>query len=105
MFKKNKNAILFILLVSAIALTYWFEERGNINALNLEHKRTEVLNTDQLGELKGVQGIKIDFIKKGEAYFARENNIILSKARLDEFFKILSGLKVKSFLSDADLYS
>ena len=103
MFKKNKNLFLFLLLVAAIGMTYWFEERGNNNALKLEQKRTAVLNTEHLGELTGVKGIKIDFVKKGEAYFARENNILLSKARLDEFFKILGGLKVKTFLQDSDV--
>ena len=103
MFKKNKNLFLFLILVVAIGVTYWFEERGNTNALKLEQKRTEVLNTEHLGELIGVKGIKIDFIKKGENYFARENNIILAKARIDEFFKILGGLKVKTFLLDSDV--
>lgn len=103
MFKKNKNTFLFLLLIAAVGITYWFEERGNINAFNLEQKRTEVLNTDHLGELKAVRGIKIDFVKVGEAYYARENNILLAKARLDEFFKILSGLKIKTFLKDSDV--
>jgi hypothetical protein len=103
MLKKNKNLILFVLLIVAIGITYWFEERGNENALKLENKRTEVLDTSSKGELIGVRGLKLDFIKKGEAYYARENNILLAKARLDEFFKILGGLKVKTFLQDSDV--
>lgn len=103
MFKKNKNSILFVLLVLAIGVTYWFEERGNNNALKLENKRTEVLNTSALGELVAVKGLKIDFVKKGDAYYSRENNILLSKARLDEFFKILGGLKVKTFLQEIEV--
>ncbi|MBC7538571.1 MAG: hypothetical protein H7281_07110 [Bacteriovorax sp.] len=107
MFKKNKNLILFALLIVAIGFTYWFEERGNDNALKLENKRTEVLNTEHLGELVGVKGLKIDFVKKGDAYYARADDvqidILLAKARLDEFFKILGSLKVKTFLQDSDV--
>lgn len=103
MFKKNKNLLLFLLLACAIGLTYWFEERGTHQALKVESKRTEVLNTENLGQLSGVKGIKIDFEKKGEAFFARNNQILLSQGRLDEFFKILGGLKVKTFLKDEDV--
>lgn len=103
MFKKNKNLLLFLVLVLAIGVTYWFEERGNQQALKVEAKRTEVLNTENLGNLLAVRGIKIDFEKKGEAYYARNNEILLSSARLDEFFKILAGLKVKTFLSQEDV--
>lgn len=103
MIKKHKNIVLFILLVVMVVITYWFEERGNANALKLENKRTEVLKTDHLGELLGVTGLKIDFVKKGDNYYSRENNIPLYKARLDEFFKILGGLKVKTFLKEEDV--
>lgn len=95
--------MLFVILIAAIGITYWFEERGNSNALKLEQQRTEVLNTEHLGELMGVKGLKLDFVKKGEAYYARENNILLARARLDEFFKILGGLKVQTFLKDSDV--
>jgi hypothetical protein len=103
MFKKNKNKWLFLLLAIAISLTYWFEERGNSNAIKLEQVRSQILNSENLGELVGVKGLKIDFIKRGEMYFSRDKEIQLSKDRLDEFFKILSGVKVKSFLSEADV--
>lgn len=102
-FKKNKNLVLFLVLILAIAITYWFEERGTINAEKAESKRTEILSASELGELKGVKGIKIDFIKEGENYYARENHLLLARARLDEFFKILGGIKVKTFLKDEDV--
>lgn len=101
--KKNKNLILFLVLVAALALTYWFEERGERNAVMTENQRTEILNAEKLGELKAVKGIKLDFEKRGEQYFARENGLLLSKPRLDEFFKILSGVKVKTFLKEEDV--
>lgn len=103
MFKKNKNLFLFLALVFAIGITYWFEERGNQNAIKVEAKRTEVLNAENLGELIRVKGIKIDFEKKGEFYLDRNNQIQLSQSRLDEFFKILAGLKVKTFLKEEDV--
>ncbi len=101
--KKNKNLILFVVLILAIAVTYWFEERGNINAQKAIATKTEILDASALGELKGVKGIKLDFIKEGDNYYSRENHLLLSKARLDEFFKILAGIKVKTFLKDEDV--
>lgn len=103
MLKKHKNLFLFLILVLSICITYWFEERGTGLALKEEAQRTEVLNSDKLGALKGVRGIKIDFEKKGEKYYSRNNKIQLSNDRLDEFFKILAGLKVKTFLNDVDI--
>lgn len=100
---KHKNIILFLLLAFAIGITYWFEERGNEHAIKIETKRTEVLNSENMGELKAVDGLKLDFIKKGNKYYASENLVPLSQERIDEFFKILAGLKVKTFLSPADV--
>lgn len=101
--KKNKNLILFLSLMAAVALTYWFEERGTENAIMTEAQKTEILSADKLGEMKAVKGVKIDLIKKDEKYYARENGLILSKARLDEFFKILGAIRVKTFLKDEDV--
>ncbi|MGZ3807520.1 MAG: hypothetical protein ACXVCE_05500, partial [Bacteriovorax sp.] len=68
-----------------------------------EARRVDILNAENLGELVGVKGIKIDFEKKGDQYFARDNHLLLSKPRLDEFFKILSNIKVKTFIKDEDV--
>lgn len=95
--------MLFLVLIAALALTYWFEERGTRNTMMSEAQKSEILNAEKLGDLKSVKGIKIDFVKKGDQYFARDNGLLLSKPRLDEFFKILSGVKVKSFLKDEDV--
>jgi hypothetical protein len=103
MIKKHKNLFLFFILILFIAMTYWFEERGANLYQQAEAKRTEVLNSENLGSLKAVTGIKIDIEKKGDQYFSRDNKIRLSNARLDEFFKILGGLKVKTFLTDEDV--
>ena len=103
MIKKHKNLALFLLLVLVLCLTYWFEERGNLNALKIEANKTAVLNAESMGELQAVEGLKLDFIKKGEQYFSRESLIPMSKARMDEFFQILAGLKVKTFLQASDV--
>ena len=101
--KRNKNFILFMTLITAIGLTYWFEERGNLNKELIDVKSHSILDAADLGELKGVKGLKIDFEKSEKGYISRDNHLPLSSARLDEFFKILSGLKVKTFLSDEDV--
>ncbi len=101
--KKNKNILLFIALVFALSITYWFEEKGTLKRTLTEAHDAEILNADNLGDLKNVIGIKLNFEKKGDQYFTKDSKVLLSKSRLDEFFKILSGLKVKTFLNDADV--
>lgn len=103
MLKMNKNIILFIILLGALGVTYWFEERGNIQSQKEESSKVEILNADKLGELQGVRGIKIDFLKQGELYYSRDKHIPLAKNRIDEFFKILAGVKVKTFLKNEDV--
>ena len=101
--KKNKNLSLFLILVTALCLTYWFEERGNQKLELIDTKTHSILDATDLGNLKSVKGLKIDFEVVGKSYFARENHLPLSEVRMDEFFKILSGLKVKTFLKDEDV--
>jgi hypothetical protein len=103
MFKKNKNLLLFLILIGALGITYWFEERGNLQTGKIEAKKVEILSTENLGELKAVKGIKIDLVKEGDDYYARDNHLLLSRPRMDEFFKILGGVKVKTFLTEADV--
>jgi hypothetical protein len=103
MFKKNKNIFLLLILVASIGITYWFEERGNQNALKVEAIRTSILNTEKLGLLKHVKGLKLDFDKKGEFYYSSTNDVLLSQDRINEFFEILSGLKVKTFIQNEDV--
>ena len=101
--KKHKNISLFLLLVVALSLTYWFEERGREKNEIIDTQTHSILDANDLGNLKSVKGLKIDFEVVGKSYFARENRLPLSQARLDEFFKILSGLRVKTFLRDEDV--
>ncbi len=103
MFKKHKNLTLFLILVVAIGATYWFEERGNLKLELANAKRNELIDTSHLGELKSIKGIKLDMVKEGENYYSREGHILMAKARLDEFFKILGGIKTKSFLKPEDI--
>ena len=86
-----------------LTATYWFEERGKLVSDSQETKRTMILNPELLGEMKGFDGIKLNIEKKGDKFFSRENQLPMSQARLDEFFKILSGLKIKTFLKDEDV--
>lgn len=100
---KNKNLVLFAILALGLLITYIFEERSNRNSEVAEAKRTELLNVEKMGEIRAIKGIKLSFIKNGEFYFDSENNLRLSQDRLGEFFQILSGLKVKTFLNQAEV--
>ena len=96
---KNKNFILFIVLILALVITYVFEEKRNRDKeLDLQ-KKLSIINTDDMGDLISFKGIKIDVYKKDEKYYSSDNNLILSNRRLDEFLQILSGLRIKKILS------
>ena len=98
---KHKNIVLFIVLVLALLGTYIFEERSNIKKEFLLAKKTALLDMDKLGEITAIQGVKLNFEKRGECFHDKNNNLRLSKARLDEFFTILGSQKVKTFLNQS----
>lgn len=99
----KKNLILLGVLIAAIAITYFFEERANINNEKQKIIETSLLNADSLGDLKQVVGIKLNIEKRGPLYYDKNNNLRMNPNRLDEFFKILSGLKVISTLNQAEV--
>lgn len=100
---KHKNLALFLVLVLALTGTYIFEEKSNRDSKIREDKKSALLDTERLGEIKGIEGIKLNFEKKGELYFDKVTGLQLSEARLGEFFQILAGLKVKTFLDQAEV--
>jgi hypothetical protein len=101
--KKHKNISLFAVLIVAVAITYFFEERASRNEEAVLEKKLTLLDTKELGDILAIQGIKLSFEKRGDDYYDKESNLKLSRARLDEFFTILSGLKIKSFLDQKEV--
>lgn len=101
--KKHKNISLFAVLITAVIITYFFEERANRNEEAILEKKLTLLDSKELGDIQSIQGIKISFEKRGDDYYDKETNLKLSRARLDEFFTILSGLKIKTFLDQAEV--
>lgn len=100
---KHKNLALFLVLVLALTATYIFEEKSNRTA-EVEHaKKTQLLDTQKLGDIQAIQGIKLNFEKRGDLFFDKDSNLQLSEPRLNEFFQILAGLKVKTFLNQAEV--
>jgi hypothetical protein len=100
---KHKNLALFLVLVLALLGTYIFEERSNRTAEAEHAKKTQLLDTEKLGDIQAIQGIKLNFEKRGELFFDKDTNLQLSEPRLNEFFQILAGLKVKTFLNQAEV--
>ena len=101
--KKNRNISLFILLILAITATYFFEERANRKSEAALDKKLSIVDVDRLGEVTAIDGVKLAFEKRGDDYYAKDNNLKLSKARLEEFFTILSGVKIKTFLDEKEV--
>lgn len=102
-FKEHRNLSLFVILVIALAATYIFEEKRNRDNELLEAKKNAIIDTSTFGELVSFKGLKIDIEKKGDKYFAKDNHLLLSQPKMDEFFKILGGLKIKKTLSDEEI--
>jgi hypothetical protein len=100
---KHKNLVMFLILVLALIGTYVFEEKDNRNSEAALAKKSALLDAESLGEITAIEGIKINFVKRGAYYFDKETNLQLSDARLHEFFQILSGLKVKNFLNQEEV--
>lgn len=100
---KHKNLVLFLLLVVALTATYIFEERGSRIKEAKETKANSLLDTEKLGDITAIFGVKLNFERRGASFYDKNNNLKLSEARLDEFFQILSGLQVKSFLNQAEV--
>lgn len=96
---KNKNFLLFIALIVALSLTYFFEEKRNKDKAEELARKTAILDVNEFGDLSSFSGIKLNVLKKGEQYFAADNGLKLSPKKLEEFMKILSGLKIKKILS------
>jgi hypothetical protein len=100
---KHKNLTLFFILVLALVGTYIFEEKSNAVNEAITAKKTALLDMGKLGEIKAISGVKLNFIKKGDSYFSKENGLRLSQDRLAEFFEILSSQKVKTFLDQTEV--
>ena len=100
---KHRNLLLFVLLVIALAGTYIFEERGNKIKEEKDAKRNALLDTATLGDIASIHGIKLNFERRGGFYYDKENNLRLREERLDEFFQILGGIKVKTFLNQEEV--
>lgn len=100
---KHKNLVLFLLLILALAATYFFEEKKSRDQEAREAKKGALLDVSEMGEISGIKGIKLNFEKRGDQYYDKENNLKLATARLDEFFQILGGLKVKTYLNQEEV--
>lgn len=101
--KKHKNLSLFTVLIVAVTVTYFLEERANRKSEAVLEKKLSLIDAEELGEIHAIEGVKLSFEKRGDDYFAKDSNLKLSKARLEEFFTILSGLKIKSFLDQKEV--
>ena len=77
--KKNRNVSLFVLLILAITATYFFEERANRKSEAALDKKLSIVDVDRLGEITAIDGVKLAFEKRGDDYYAKDNNLKLFK--------------------------
>lgn len=100
---KHKNLALLVVLILALTATYFFEERSNILKEDAIAKKTALLDMGKMGEITAIEGIKLNFEKRGDFFHDKNNNLRLSQARLDEFFTILAALKIKTILNQDEV--
>ena len=100
---KHKNLALFIVLIIALAATYFFEEKSNRTKEAIQAKKTALLDVEALGNITAIKGVKLNFEKRGQFFHDKDNGLVLSESRLEEFFQILGGLKVKTFLNQEEV--
>lgn len=91
------------MLVIFIGVTYWFEEKGTADKKLEDKKKYSILEVQELGEMKGFKGVKLNFKKVGDAFVSADNNLELSPKKVEEFFTILAGLKTKNSISNEDV--
>lgn len=90
---KNKNVLLFLVLILLLVGTYIFEERGTINKKFETDRASQLLDTQKMGDLVSIKANTINLVKRGEFFYDPANNIVVSDLRLDEYFTILSSLR------------
>lgn len=100
---KHKNLSLLVLLILAVTATYFLEERSSRKSEAALNKKLSVVDVETLGDIQSIDGIKLSFEKRGAHFYGKDNNLRLSEARLAEFFEILSGLKIKTFLDQQEV--
>lgn len=98
----KKNLILLGVLILAIGLTYIFEEKRNQDKTEELNQKASIIDVKKVGELESIKGLKLNIKKNNETYFDAENQVPFSNKKMEEFFKILSGLKIKKILSETE---
>lgn len=92
-----------IIFSLGLVATYLLEERSNLIKEKNNEVKTSLLNMESLGNIKSISGVKIDIERIGDDYRDRVNHLRLSKDRLNEFFQILSFLRVKKIIREEDV--
>lgn len=100
---KYKNPILFGILILFLVLTYFFEEKAGIDQKNKKDQEAMILDTNSLGEMKSLKGIKINIDKRKEDFYDADNGLLLSMDRMTEVFQILSTLRAVKILDPIEV--
>ncbi len=100
---RHLNLSLLALLILVVTMTYFFEERYNINQEASLKQKLSLIDGESLGKITAIEGLKFGVEKRGSIFYDKENNLKLSERRIDEFFEILSGLKIKTLIEASEV--
>ncbi len=91
---KNKNLILLVVLVLMLIATYFFEEQRNKNKSQSQDQEAKVVDFEKNGNLKKIEGIKINIELSGKDYVALPHRLLISDKKIGEFFQVFSNLRI-----------
>lgn len=93
-----KNLVLFLIAVSLGVFTYFYQEKGDQKRFIEKQKEGQILDLEELGELKGFSLPQVKLAKQGEQFLFLDSGALVDERRVEWFLKILAGVKIKRVL-------
>ncbi|MEC7277266.1 MAG: hypothetical protein VXV96_13190 [Bdellovibrionota bacterium] len=90
-----KNLILLVIAILLGVFTYFFQELQDREDYKNEQRKGQILNPEELGEIKGFSLPQVDLIKQGDQFLFPESGELVDERRVEWFMKILAGVKIK----------
>ncbi len=100
---KKLNYYLFGLLILGLVATYFFQEKRALDENRKLELESKVLDFSKVGEILSIKGQKSEIVKEGDTYLIKETRYPVNSKRLEEVFKILGNIKVKSIVAGAEV--
>ncbi len=101
----KRNLILTFVLITLVALTWWFQERGGEVDKQEQAKRELIFDPKEFGGLISIHFADVDLYPKDENFFVGKSRIPANPYKIQEMFEALNGLSVIRRLSEEEARS